>query len=303
MKNRFLLAVAALLTAAPAQAAVVKLSVMAGQSNLIGGWPVPYSPQYADSLIKLYPDLTIWIDQSADMRDDEYPAGNNVAVPRFAQSIDRTPQNLGPVTHSARGLGGTMTGPEVQFGRLLQARYGVAQKIALVKFAIGGSSLNRHWLEPRKVNFSDQLLIALAQIKQQIEEAGDTVQFEGFAWIQGTGDAELEADAAKYLVNLRALRSKVRGFVGNPKLPFVIEHTSIDLTKLSPRAAARMAGPLAIVNKAQRDFVAEDKCAALVHMERFPHGDAVHYDPAAYYAIGQAFYVGHAQILQRAECR
>ena len=303
MKNRFLLAAAALLIAAPAQAAVVKLAVMAGQSNLIGGWPVPYSPQYADSLVKLYPDLTIWIDQSSDMREDEYPAGDDVAMPRFAQSIDRTPQNLGPVTHSARGLGGTMTGPEVQFGRLLQARYGVAQKIALVKFAIGGTSLNRHWLNPRKVNLSDQLLIALAQIKQQIEQAGDTVQFEGFAWIQGTSDAGSEEDAVKYLANLRTLRSKVRDFVGNPKLPFVIEHTSIDFTKLSAQDAARMTEPLAIVNKAQRDFVTEDKCAAIVRMERFAHGDAVHFDPAAYYSIGQAFYFGHTQILQRAECR
>lgn len=305
MKPRDLIGAITLIAAAiasPVEAATVKLQIMAGQSNLLGSTTVPYSAQYADQLVKLYPDFTIFVDGSSDMRDDEYPAGDDPGLPRFAQSITRAAQNLAPVTHSARSLGGALTGPEVQFGRLLQTRYGAAQKIVIAKFAIGGSTLNRQWLNSATVDFSDQLLIAVAQIKQQIEAAGDTVVIEGFSWIQGTNDTGLQTDADKYLANLRTLVGKVRRFAGNQKLPVVIELTSIDLSKLSPADKQRRTQPLATINTAQRTFVQSTPCTALVHMERFPHSDAFHYQGASYYPIGQAFYVGHAQILNRAEC-
>jgi hypothetical protein len=305
MKRRDLISAITLIAAAvasPVEAATVKLQIMAGQSNLLGSSTVPYSAQYADQLVKLYPDLTIFVDDSSDMRDDEYPAGDDAGLPRFAQSITRAAQNLAPVTHSARGLGGALTGPEVQFGRLLQTRYGAAQKIVIAKFAIGGSTLSRQWLNSGTVDFSDQLLIAVAQIKQQIEAAGDTVVIEGFSWIQGTNDTGFQADADKYLANLRTLVGKVRRFAGNQKLPVVIELTSIDMSKLSPADKQRRTQPLATINAAQRSFVQSTPCTALVHMERFPHSDAFHYQGASYYPIGQAFYVGHAGILNRAEC-
>jgi hypothetical protein len=306
MKLRNLISAITLIAAAltlPVEAATVKLQIMAGQSNLLGSTAVPYSAQYADQLVKLYADFTIFVDASSDMRDDEYPAGDDPGLPRFAQSITRAAQNLGPVTHSARGLGGALTGPEVQFGRLLQTKYGAAQKIVLAKFAIGGSTLNRQWLNSATVDFSDQLLIAVAQMKQQIEAAGDTVAFEGFSWIQGTNDSGLQSDADKYLANLRTLVGKVRRFAGNEKLPVAIELTSIDMSKLSPAEQQRRAHPLATINAAQRTFVQSTPCTALVHMERFPHSDAFHYQGASYYPIGQAFYVAHAGILNRAECR
>lgn len=191
-------------------------------------------------------------------------------------------------------------GPELTFGRRLAERG--AGPVALVKFARGGSSLmagvsgfgtwNPSSAEGNGRNQYDSALttIRTALETRDIDGDGrpDRLEPAGIIWMQGEADAYQRADAAAaYPVNLDRLMGLLRAALRVDDLPVVIG-----------RIADSGAGPNGLlmtyspqVQKAQADWVAADRCAALVSVTKdfqfLP--DHWHYLSANYVTLGAAF--------------
>lgn len=271
----------------PAQAATVNLYVHAGQSNSLGT-VLPYSQAIADFSVRLYPELGGIDQQEEDFTNMEAPPGNDPALPRYLQIVQRDPMNLAPVT-----LGGyPVSGPEIAFGRSIYVKYGATHNTVIAKFSIGGSSLERHWINSTGVNLADRMIVFLAQIRSQMEAAGDTVVVSGFSWIQGEADSASQKEADKYLVNLRALANKMKNFSGNLNLPITVARTSVDLTMLTAAQRLQRTQPLATVRAAQERFVETYNCSMLVNLDDLPHRDAFHFQIPTYPTIGQREFSG-----------
>jgi hypothetical protein len=273
-----------------APATTINTYLMAGQSNRMGVYDT-HQQLPADRCVVLYPELAIAAANQLDMTRAEYPPGDLPDAPRWAQIVKRMPHTLGPVSVDASVRGG----PDIQFGRLLYAKYGAAHNTTIAKFAVGGSSLRRHWMQSKSVDLSSRMLMFLAELKAKIEASGNTFVLRSFHWLQGETDGTVQADANHYFDNLTGLIAKVRSFAGNPALPVTIVRTHMGLP--SPHAGSM---PLATVRKSQEAFVSADRCAALVNIDDLPHTeDGVHFAPAPTDLIGQREFDALQSILAR----
>lgn len=284
-----------LLFALEAKAATVNLYVMAGQSNRMG-LIVPYTPAAADSVVRLYHEMGGIDPSQEDFTYLETPAGDDPAAPRYLQIVDRPAQNLAPVL-----VGGhPISGSEIAFGRTLYNRYGAAHNPAIAKFAIGGSSLERDWINSPSVDLTDRMIAFLAHIRREIEAQGDTVIVRGFFWMQGEADS---AGVNNYLKNLRTLVRKVRVFAGNHALPVVVARSSIAISLIPAAQQQQTLAVYAVVRAAQENFVKKDACAALINLDDLPHSDLYHFTTSSYAIIGQREIWGLTKIQGRAECQ
>lgn len=202
-------------------------------------------------------------------------------------------------------------GPELTFGRRLAER-GVGP-VALVKFARGGSSLmggvsgfgawDPAYAEGDGRNQYDSALTAIRTALETRDIDGDgrpdRLEPAGIIWMQGEADAYQRADAAAaYRVNLDRLMGLLRAALRVDGLPVVIG-----------RIAESGAGPNGLlmtyspqVQQAQADWVAADRCAALVSVTKdfkfLP--DNWHYLSTNYVTLGAAF--ADAALALQARC-
>jgi hypothetical protein len=247
----------------------IHVYVKAGQSNNLGGNDPPYTPQKADKFVKLYPELTRQL-----RKLDAYPPRDA----RAGRRPERIPHDLAPISFG----GNLRAGPEITFGRLLFRHYGKRHNTVIAKFAVGGSSLHRHWMAPGPRRLSDRLVRYLKELRRITRANGDTFTVSGFTWVQGEADARRSDDADHYFSNLQALIATVRGFAENDELPVVISRTYI-----APANDEEVAG-LAKVRQAQEDFVKADRYAALVNLDDLAHDQTgVHFRAEEYARIGE----------------
>ena len=110
-------------------------------------------------------------------------------------------------------------GPELSFGRAMAAAM-KGKKVALIKYAVGGTNLNKQWDPqapgPQYANFLKTLKASLAALKKE----GATYEVDGMVWHQGESDASLSAE--DYQKKLEAFIQAVRAELKAPELPFVI---------------------------------------------------------------------------------
>ncbi len=280
----------ALFISEPTEAAVTNVYLMAGQSNRLG-LSKNYQPERADRYVDFYPELAIAAGDELDMTRAEYPPGNMTSAPRWAQVVNRVPHTLGPVTFDGRVRGGA----EIQFGRLLYKRHGAANNTTIAKFAVGGSSLSRHWMRSKSVDLSSRMIMFLAELRAKIEAGGNTFALRSFHWLQGETDANSQSDADEYAKNLIGLIAKVRRFAGNPRLP-----VTVALTHVAPYARSAGSKPLATVRAAQEAFVSSDRYAALVNLDDLLHDQkGVHFEPSQTDLIGRREFQALQGILAR----
>ncbi|HXU28151.1 MAG TPA: sialate O-acetylesterase [Bacteroidia bacterium] len=180
-----------------AQLPLVRVYILAGQSNM-SGTQNPLVSQLPESLKDTLPNVLIKV------------GGDNVY----------NWQALRP------GLGSQPVnfGPEITFGHDA-ATYFKGDKIALIKYAYGGTTLNEDWRPPSSggktgwlyngfVNDLSKYLDTLAK--------NYTVQLMGMCWMQGEYDARDNAVALNYQSNLSNFIKDVRATLNAPQLPFAI---------------------------------------------------------------------------------
>lgn len=202
-------------------------------------------------------------------------------------------------------------GPELAFGRRM-AELNPGARIALVKYSRGGTSLLEgasgygNW-EPDSelgdgINQYDHALATLRNAYSQADIDGDgeadTLLPAGIVWMQGEADAYDNPVAARaYRQNLKRMMDLLRAALRTDDLPVVLGRI-VDsgrdddglLMDYSP-----------VVQTAQAEFAAGDRCAALVDIsEGIGWSDDWHYDSASYLRLGAAF--AEAMQALRANC-
>lgn len=133
----------------------------------------------------------------------------------------RTNSGFDPLAPGFSGSNATSNsfGPELGFGHAM-AQASPHEKILLVKFSEGGTSLSADWTlnDPKKLYV--QFIKFVKTTQEKIDEAGGDCEIRGMLWMQGESDANLPDGAYKDL--LTKLIAKTRADLNLPKLPFII---------------------------------------------------------------------------------
>jgi hypothetical protein len=150
-------------------AAPVRVFVLAGQSNMVGGGAMDDLP-------------TEPFDLSAPQDDIEYHFLIRGENPLAAAGWS-------PLRPLWPGFTGTTYGPELTFGRRLADQFH-GESIAIIKVAQGGTDLQNDWNPSGETGTTYQAMIDhVALAMGQLEAAGDAPIVSGFVWVQGSGDA------------------------------------------------------------------------------------------------------------------
>ncbi|OYV04105.1 MAG: hypothetical protein CFE26_18670 [Verrucomicrobiales bacterium VVV1] len=183
-------------------------------------------------------------------------------------------------------------GPEVSFGRALADAH-PKEKIALIKYTHGGTSLSANWSEkgPMYKTFVATTQAALGALKA----AGHTCELRGMIWQQGENDAAGPA-AAAYQANLTNLIARIRkDLFENKPLPFVIGGLS---DSQNPEIKTPGTG-WNLVRKAQETVAQTVPKAGFANSDGFSTrtGEAIHFSHEGQIALGKA----HAAEMLRLE--
>lgn len=208
--NSFLTLALVGLLATVASAEPWRIYILAGQSNMDGrgqkkelvGDLAPYAAEQADVKI-VYSNSTI---RGPYSTTQPMPLAPGYSVP--------------PGTREKFGkdykLPGSTFGPEVSFGRAIaDARKG--EKILLMKFSEGGTSLDKDWNIDARGKLYDQML---AFLRKNLDALGEEYELCGFIWHQGESDAHLPA--GEYQKRSTAFIERLRADLGAPHMPIVI---------------------------------------------------------------------------------
>jgi hypothetical protein len=192
-------------------------------------------------------------------------------------------------------------GPELSFGKKLQKLY-PGEKIALIKYARGGSSIDSmaareygSWeIDFRGANGINQFDHFLTTLKgalssRDIDGNGieDVLVPSGIIWMQGESDAVITEDIAKrYYSNLKKLMDLMRVVFHDDDLPVVIGKISdsgMDNYGKTWRYCE-------LVQYAQEGYVRKDKNAAIVRDTKYyGYSDPWHYNSKGYIDLGIKF--------------
>ena len=249
-----------------------------------------------------------------DELPDEYRARSaDVMIFRGQRALDNTPQGgIGVWRPLEPGFGtGFQTngetvhlsdrfGPELLFGLTMAQREPDA-KIAIVKYALGGSGLadgvgygNWHpdFSTGAGINQYDfalkSLRVALAHADIDGDGTPDRLVPSGIVWMQGEADAfDSQAAADEYRANIEHLMDLLRAAMRVDDLPVVIGK----ITDSGMADDGSVMDYIETVQAAQQDFVSDDPCAAYVTVtdELGYLDDGWHYDTDGFVRLGAGF--------------
>ena len=245
---------------------VVKVFILAGQSNMAGRAPGEELPDYA--------------------------AAANVAVD-YVCSFSRSGLSDRPEPHRSSGwvalepapkhasTPGTHFGPEISLGRTLSARW-PQLRIAMIKHGRGGTSLAVDWNPDATTGpqLYRELLVQVRSALARLAADGATAELAAFVWCQGEADTTRPEWADAYEGNLRNLLASIRGDLSSSSLPVLLVLTNDG--RLNDRMIA--ATP---VRSAQRRVAASEPNVTLVSGDDLTLLDTVHYDGPAQLNLGR----------------
>lgn len=193
------------------------------------------------------------------------------------------------------GQGGNF-GSELTFGRDMQGELG-NEKIAILKYAVGGTSLYGDWYADgtddqsndgeKYTEFKQLVNAGLAELRNNYPNA--KIQVEAMLWHQG--EADVGTKAAYYETNLTHFIHDVRQDLHRPYLPFFIGGLS-DLQRDYYEAQNRLAW-MEMLIKAQKDVAKADPESWFVSLDAANgmsiSSDGLHFDVNGYKKMGERF--------------
>lgn len=201
-------------------------------------------------------------------------------------------------------------GPELLFGLTMEQR-SADSKIAIVKYALGGSGLadgvgfgNWHpdFSTGTGLNQYDHALKTLRNALAHTDIDGDGVADRlipsGIVWMQGEADAhDSQAAADDYRANIERLMNLLRAALRVDDLPLVIGK----ITDSGMADDGTVMDYIETVQQAQQDFVLDDDCAAYVTItdELAYLDDGWHYDTEGFVRLGTAFALAMNELEQK----
>jgi iduronate 2-sulfatase len=173
-------------------------------------------------------------------------------------------------------------GPELAFGRGLADRLS-GKRVALVKYAEGGTSLAKDWNPSVRGRLYDAFLAFTRKSLKELTDTGHTVTVRGMIWHQGESDAGLTTE--EYQKRLTEFIVRVRADLAVPDLPFGIGEVYDN-------------GKRDAVREAQKATAAAVKGAFFVSADGLKTFDGgTHFDAASQVELGERFAAGMAKAL------
>ena len=213
-------------------ARIVRVFILAGQSNMQGqGFVDLDHPKYYNG----GRGTLIWSMKHGRSReqmkhlqtpDQQWTTRDDVVV-RY-----QTEQGLkrGPLTIGFTGYGGSHhIGPELQFGHVL-GDYS-KDPVLLIKTCWGGKSLHRDFRPPSSGGETgkyyglmlEEIETALSHMQEDFPHLqGHHPEISGFVWLQGWNDMIDQQARAEYDRNLQNLANDLRSTLKSPRLPIVV---------------------------------------------------------------------------------
>lgn len=201
-------------------------------------------------------------------------------------------------------------GPELAFGRSMASKAG-AEKIAIVKYSLGGSGLaagvgygswHPDYRDGEGINQYDNALKTIQSAMSVADIDGDGTPDKlipsGIVWMQGEADAyDSQAAADEYLANLTRMMNLLREAFGGGDLPVVIGK----ITDSGMADDGTVMDYIGTVQAAQASFVAADSCADYVTVtdDLAYLSDGWHYDTQGFVRLGTAFAMAMLELEQK----
>jgi iduronate 2-sulfatase len=173
-------------------------------------------------------------------------------------------------------------GPEVSFGRGMADRL-KGKRVALIKFAEGGTSLVRDWNPGAKDRLYPAFLRFTEKSLKELKDKGHTYTIRGMIWHQGESDIGLTA--GEYQELLAAFIARVRADLEAPDLPFGVGEVYDNGKRGAVRAAQK-----ATAGKAKRVFFVPADGLTTSDM-------GTHFDAASQIRLGERFAAGMARAI------
>lgn len=236
MRHLLLAAISALPLAAQQEAPVVRVFLLAGQSNMEGHGVVDLDDERdynggrgtLAAFLRDPANAAAWpgirtADGTWVVRDDVFVTYRPQHGPRKAG-----PLSIGYAVYEGRHH----MGPELGIGRALGNRF--EEPVLLVKTAWGGKSLAQDFRPPSAGGETGSYYLQmLAEYREAIagiatdhpQLAKHRVQLDGVIWFQGWNDACDDKATAEYATNLPHLIGDLRREFKDPMLPFVAGET------------------------------------------------------------------------------
>lgn len=266
-----------------------KLYYLGGQSNMEG---FGYTERLPDNALIVSDDVVIFTGQMA--LDNETHGGVGTWQPL------QPGFGTGFKTDGKTNSLSDRFGPELLFGQTM-AKHSPGQKIAIIKYALGGSGLadgvgygNWHpdFSTGAGLNQYDHALKTMRNALAQSDIDGDGVADRlvpsGIVWMQGEADAyHSQAAADEYRANIERLMNLLRAALRVDDLPLIIGK----ITDSGMADDGTVMDYIGTVQQAQQDFVSSDACAAYVTVtdDLAYLDDGWHYDTDGFVSLGTAF--------------
>ncbi|MEO0055112.1 MAG: hypothetical protein RLZZ50_1059 [Verrucomicrobiota bacterium] len=218
-----------------------------------------------------------------------------------APNADGTLGKLGPLRPGRTQFPAGAFGPEIGIGHTLAtelSRHSPERRLAIIKYAKGGSSLYGDWRAagarggddgPHYRIFKKVARDGLDALRTLHPDA--RIRLRALVWIQGESDTSAGLEIAKsYAENLRVMIEAFRSFAKEPDLPVVVTRLSANQLKLSAPDRPEHA-PFWAVRECQ------DKLPSLLRGVKTVHTDGpefsflpdrLHFDAQGQLAIGIA---------------
>jgi hypothetical protein len=271
--SRFLAGIAAALIITNAPAATLRIYLIGGQSNASGHAQISELP----------PAL------QAPMED----------VP-FYYGPPEKGSTVAPYTTLRPAPIGTNFGPEVTFAHDFDAwlkKTAPTDKLAIIKFAIGGTHLFGHWKADGTSQstadgnvyraFQKSVSEGLTAFKDDPSLKSYNQKICGMLWVQG--EADINEHAAEYSENLKRFIKDIRATYG-ANIPFYL--SQISLNQKTFNSTPERKKELDLVRTAQKQVAASVPNTYLIETDGpafTTYGDNLHFNGAGQQALGSAF--------------
>ncbi|MBN9119584.1 MAG: hypothetical protein J0I06_10585 [Planctomycetes bacterium] len=268
-----LCALTVLLTAAPVRADPFEVFIVAGQSNCDGRGAAAALTGKLAKWAKPQDDVLIAYSCSKLRGPILDSGGFKPLQPGWS---------VAPGKNRPTKLPSDTFGPEVSFGRGMADRL-KDKKVALIKFAEGGTSLAKDWNPEVKDRLYPAFLDFTKKSLKELKDKGHTYTLRGMIWHQGESDATLTAD--EYQKLLSAFIGRVRTDLDAPDLPFGIGEVFDNGKRDTIRAA-------------QKATAEKVKGAFFVSADKLKTSDmGTHFDAASQIELGERFAAGMAKAI------
>ena len=285
---------------------IVRVFILAGQSNMVGAGEVESNPSRNGGKGSLQ-----WLTENSSTKDTYAQLKTDTGA--WVQRDDVLIWFLnrkGPL-EPGYGSNENKIGPELGFGWTVGDAF--EEPVLLIKLAWGGKSLAEDFRPPGLEGDTGPYYTQVVEQTKEIvntadqlfpELKGKALELTGFGWHQGWNDRINQSFNDAYEENMIQFIKDIRHDLGKPTLPFVIAETGMSGTEEKhPRAQSLMAAQKAATNYS--DFKGNVAFVPTQELYRpadnSPSRQAYHWNNNAetYYLIGEQMGEAMLDLLKR----